>query len=242
MNCVFASTYLLVGIDNLNGVVPSDGFTNFLNCFFFSVQTFTTLGYGVINPSGILTNLLASFEAMTGLLSFALATGLLYGRFSKPSAKILFSDKAIIAPYKEGKGLMLRLVNQRANVLLEMEATVLLITGEKVNGEYKRQFSILDLEINKINFFPLSWTIVHPIDKKSPLWGKTLEDLHEASGELIVLIKGFDETFSQVVHQRHSYESSEILDDVRFKRAFHTSDQGDIFMNVHDIHNVEPVD
>ena len=206
VNLFFAVLYQLAGIENLSNASSSDGLQSFLNTFFFSVQTFATVGYGGIHPTGILSNMISSFESMTGILSFALATGLLYGRFSKPSAKIIFSDKAIITPFKDGKALMFRVANSRENILMEMEATAMITYLDKSNNNFTRKYFPLKLEIKFINFFPLPWTIVHPIDDDSPLNGKTAKDFEELEAELLIMVKGFDDSFSQHVITRSSFK------------------------------------
>ena len=187
-------------------------------------------------------NLISSFEALIGLMSFALATGLLYGRFSKPTAKIIFSKNAVIAPYKDGIALEFRIANQRDNILMEMEARILAVYLEKKNDQYIRKYYDLNLEMPFIYFFPLSWTIVHKIDNNSPLYGKTEEDLRNSEVEFLILIKAFDDTFSQHVHSRFSYRYDEVIWGARFKRAFHTNDIGDVVLELDMIDNYEKIE
>ncbi len=176
---------------------------------------------------------------MTGVLGFAFGAGLLYGRFSRPSARILFSANAIIAPYQGGRALMFRAVNVRPNAIMDLSATVLLMAvGE--DGDRKRSYIPLDLERPSVFFFPLTWTVVHPIDRKSPLYGRTASQLAAQSAEVLVLIKGFDDTFSQVVHARTSYRHDEILWGRRFVRAFNTDQKGDLVLDVNGVHDTEP--
>jgi len=214
---------------------------SFLNTFFFSVQTFATVGYGGIHPTGIFSNIIASLESMTGILSFALATGLLYGRFSKPSAKIIFSDKAIIAPFKEGQALMFRVANSRENILMEMEANAMLTYLDKGDSRFTRKYYPLKLEIKFIYFFPLPWTIVHPIDEDSPLYGKTTKDLQELEAELLIMVKGFDDSFSQHVITRSSYKYDEIDWDVKFVRAYTTDETGETIVDLEKVSEIEPI-
>jgi inward rectifier potassium channel len=241
VNLFFAILYQIAGIENLTNAAAQDGLQTFLNTFFFSVQTFATVGYGGIHPTGILSNIIASLESMTGILSFALATGLLYGRFSKPSAKILFSDKAIIAPFKEGKALMFRVANSRDNILMEMEANAMMTSLDKGDGRFTRKYFPLKLEIKFIYFFPLPWTIVHPIDEESPLYGKTAKDLEELEAELLIMIKGFDDSFSQHVISRSSYKYDEIEWDVKFIRAYTTDESGETIVDLEKVSQTEQV-
>jgi inward rectifier potassium channel len=204
----------------------------FANAFFFSVHTMTTVGYGNVYPEGIGANTISSLEAATGLMVFAIATGLLYGRFSKPSARILYSKSAIIAPYQDGTSLQFRIANARRNVLTNMQARVVLMTVDTSNGQLSRTFLDLPLERRSIYFFALTWTVVHPIDSASPLFGKTREDLARLSTELLILIEGFDDTFSQVVHSMYSYRHDEIVWGAKFIPAFKVDPKGDLVVEV----------
>src|ERR1700733_6451993 len=175
VNLIFASLYLMIGVQHLRGLESDMG--AFANAFFFSFHTLTTVGYGNVYPEGTLANTISSLEAATGLMVFAIATGLLYGRFSRPSARIIYSKSAIIAPYQDGTSLQFRITNARRNVLMNLDAHVLLMTVESSDGELRRSFVDLPLERSGVYFFALTWTIVHPIDSASPLFGKTREDL-----------------------------------------------------------------
>ena len=233
VNMVFACLYLMIGIEHLKGL-ESD-MSAFANAFFFSVHTMTTVGYGNVYPEGIGANTISSLEAATGLMVFAIATGLLYGRFSKPSARILYSKSAIIAPYQDGTSLQFRIANARRNVLTNMQARVVLMTVDTSNGQLSRTFLDLPLERRSIYFFALTWTVVHPIDSASPLFGKTREDLARLSTELLILIEGFDDTFSQVVHSMYSYRHDEIVWGAKFIPAFKVDPKGDLVVDVNRI-------
>ena len=241
VNVFFALLYQIAGIQNLSNAATGDGFQSFLNTFFFSVQTFATVGYGGIHPTGIFSNIIASLESMTGILSFALATGLLYGRFSKPSAKIIFSDKAIIAPFKEGKALMFRVANSRENILMEMEANAMMTLLDKSDNRFTRKYYPLKLEIKFIYFFPLPWTIVHPIDEESPLYNKTAKDLQELEAELLIMVKGFDDSFSQHVITRSSYKYDEIEWEAKFVRAYTTDETGETIVDLEKVSETESI-
>lgn len=241
VNLFFAILYQLAGIQNLSNAASQNEMESFLNTFFFSVQTFATVGYGGIHPTGIFSNIIASLESMTGILSFALATGLLYGRFSKPSAKIIFSDKAIITSFKEGKALMFRVANSRENILMEMEANAMLTYLDKGDNRFTRKYYPLKLEIKFIYFFPLPWTIVHPIDEDSPLYGKTAKDLQELEAELLIMVKGFDDSFSQHVITRSSYKYDEIDWDVKFVRAYITDETGETIVDLEKVSETAPI-
>ena len=240
VNLVFTALYTSAGLDNLAGATAPTRIESILNAFFFSVQTLTTVGYGAISPKGIATNAIASIEAMMGVLGFAFAAGLLYGRFSRPSARILFSDRAIIAPFRDGVSLQFRIANRRSNAIVNLEATVLLMTVEWVGGEHKRRYVQLELERPTVYFLPLTWTIVHPMNETSPLKGLTREQLAERSAELLVLITGFDDSFSQVVNARTSFRFDEIVWGVRFVPAFHADDRGELVLDLGKINDTTP--
>jgi inward rectifier potassium channel len=240
LNFLFAFLYYLVGVEDLAGI-DSNNLNNFLDAFFFSAQTLTTVGYGGMSPRGLLVNIISAFEAMSGLLCFALITGLFYGRFSRPSSRILFSRNALITPYHGITSLQFRIANQRQNALMEIEARVLLVQIEKEGNHYNRKYFELKLERNSVYFFPLTWTVVHPIDEESPFYGKSQEEIKKFEPEILILIKGFDDTFSQVVHSRFSYTVDEIIWNAKFIRAFNNEDNGNIIFNIKDIHNYEMV-
>jgi inward rectifier potassium channel len=239
VNIIFAWLYLLIGIQYLKGLESDMG--AFANAFFFSVHTLTTVGYGNVYPEGAWANTISSLEAATGLMVFAIATGLLYGRFSRPSARILYSDNAIIAPYQDGTSLQFRITNARRNVLMNMEARVLLMIVDNANGELKRSFLDLPLERPGIYFFALTWTIVHPIDSASPFFGKTREDLAALSAEILILIQGFDDTFSQQVHSRYSYRHDQFVWGAKFVPTFKVDAKGDLVVEVDRINEMKLV-
>jgi inward rectifier potassium channel len=179
---------------------------------------------------------------MVGFMSFSIATGLLYGRFSKPSAKIKYSKNILLAPYQDGYALMFRIVNMRQNVLMDMEAKVLLSTTRVRNGMFMNAYDRLNLDIDKIDFFPLNWTIVHPIDKDSPLYGKSMSEVIKLNPQVVVLIKGFDDSFSQVVHSRYSYTLREIVFNAKFKPAYTVYPDRSTHINIKDIDSFEKID
>jgi inward rectifier potassium channel len=236
VNIAFAAVYQAIGFDRLQGTEPEMG--QFVNAFFFSVHTLTTVGYGNVFPRGAWANSVAAIEAATGLMVFAVMTGLLYGRFSRPSARILFSKNALIAPYQDGTSVQFRITNARSNTLMNLEARVLLMTVVNKEGQLKRDFVDLELERRKVYFLPLTWTIVHPIDSTSPLYGKTTDDLAKTSTELLVLIQAFDDSFSQVVHSIYSYRYSEILWGAKFVQAFSVDPKGDLVLDLERVHEL----
>lgn len=208
VNLIFASVYSFIGVENLTGTKGMNSFEQFMEAFFFSAQTITTLGYGRVAPLGLPANIIAAIESLLGLLFFALATGLLYGRFSKPVSKIKYSEKAVIAPYKDTNGFMFRLVNPQKNELLDVEINVS-VSMKRENSEL-RNFRTLTLERNMVRFFPSMWTIVHPIKEDSPLYDLKEGDYFEKDFEFIAMLKAFDESSGQMVYSRSSYKPEEI--------------------------------
>lgn len=219
INIVFAFAYLACGHGALN--TPPTGMPEgaFLQAFFFSVETFGTIGYGNIYPIGTVPNFVMVVEALTGLLVLAMSTGLIFARFSRPTARIRFSRYAVIAPYRGITALMLRIVNERSNQIVEVDAQILFSRRAEDDGT-SRVFDELGLERRHVVFFPLAWTIVHPIDETSPLYGLTADDLRSVDAEFLVLLKGIDDTFSQTVHARSSYTAGELAWDAQFVSMF----------------------
>jgi inward rectifier potassium channel len=222
LNLVFALLFLACGPDALAGTAVHMLGGRFSQAFFFSIQTFATIGYGQIGPNGLAANLLVTSEALVGMMYQALATGLLFARFARPTAAIVFSRQAIIAPYAGMQSLQFRIANRRRrNEIIELEAQVLYTSFEpNERGQPVRRYRLLPLERNKVTFFPLSWTIVHPIDESSPLKGKSREELERDEAEILVLLTGVDETYEQTVHARTSYRADEIVWNARFQSVF----------------------
>lgn len=225
VNLIFASLYIMVGIEHLGGIEKTTPEQNFLDAFFFSLQTYTTVGYGRINPVGYLTSSIAAFEAFLGLMTFALATGLLYARFSKPNAYLKFSDNAVIAPYKDITALMFRFVPYRNNYLTDAEVKVSLAMKPEENGALTNKFFNLKLELSKINSLSLSWTVVHPIDESSPLYGFSEDDIKNTFMEVMAFVKAFDEAYSNTVVARTSYTNDEIIYGAKFKVMYHPDEK-----------------
>ena len=232
VNLLFALVFFELGPEHLRGAGATTEFGRFLNDFFFSTHTLTTVGYGNIVPVTVAANLVTSLEAIAGLMAVALGTGLLFGRFSRPSVRIAFSERALVAPYQDGSSFQVRIVNLRPNLLMELEANVVLMTVEGSGVERKRRYTELKLERNAIYFLPLTWTIVHPIDESSPLYGKSAEELERLQAEFVVLIKGFDDTFSQTVHARYSYRYDEMAWRAKFQPAFEFTSDGNMVLNL----------
>lgn len=231
-NTVFAVAYYLLGPHALSGIHGLSPGARFLDDFFFSAHTLSTVGYGNIVPQGTAASVLSAFEAWVGVLAFAVEAGLLYGRVSRPSARFGFSELALIAPYQQGQSLQFRVVNRRANSLMDVEARVMLMTVESQGGQMVRRYKLLKLEREQVMFLALTWTVVHPIDEESPFWGRTAADLNRLQAEVLILIKAYDDTFSQTVLGRHSYRHDELAWGARFAPAFSVDKHGDLVLEL----------
>ncbi|MFO0357157.1 MAG: ion channel [Sphingobacteriaceae bacterium] len=240
INIFFASIYFYLGADQFGGITSVSAADQYLDLIYFSSQTITTVGYGHVYPVGHLASTIASIQSLLGLMIFAIITGVLFGRFSRPKDALLYSDRILIAPYRDMTGLMFRVANKKQFELIENEAKVVLtIKNPETN---KREFYNLTLEIDRINFLALSWTIVHPIDEKSPIFGLSIEELNKRDVEVIILIKGVNDTFSSSVYSRHSYKASQFKEKAKFVPLKQDVDvRGKVIISVSDIHLHESV-
>ncbi|MEO6730275.1 MAG: ion channel [Ferruginibacter sp.] len=221
MNLIFACVYFAIGVEHLEGLRANSWLEEFGEAYFFSAQTFTTVGYGRISPHGFAASSVAALEALVGLLSFAIATGLFYGRFSRPKAYLRFSENAVLAPFKDGIALMMRVAPYKNNNLSEVEARVTAGLLIEENGKLNNKFFQMELEYSKINSLSLSWTIVHPINEESPFYKFSLQDFANADGEILLYIKAFDDMFSNTVIARSSYTLKEVVVGAKFIPMYH---------------------
>ena len=239
LNALFAIIYLGIGIEEIakpSGEILQD----FLNAFFFSSQTITTLGYGAMAPSGVGSGVVSSIEALMGLLMFSFITGLLYGRFSKPKASIRFSDSIILRDFNLTKAIMFRLVNNRKSIMINPKVNVTLSLSEKNNkGEFANTFYALKLEREQITYLPTTWTIVHEIDDESPFNKFSKEAINKQTGELLVMISYYDDSFNQEVHQLHSYILNDIKIDYKFTKAYYYNNEGKMVLDYKLLNNIE---
>ncbi len=211
INGLFALAYLIGG-DNIANARPG----SFTDSFFFSVQTFASIGYGAMTPKTFYANVLVAIEAWVELLSLAVITGLAFARFSKPKARVLFSKVAVIAPYQGVPTLMFRAANERRNQVLEAQMLVYL-TMDEVSKEGTRMRRIYDLSLTRSRTpnFRLTWTAMHPIDEQSPLYGLSQESLLQAQATFVVSLSGIDETVNQTIYDRHVYAAQDIRENYR---------------------------
>jgi inward rectifier potassium channel len=227
INVLFTGLYLLAGEKELQGFLSVTTWGKIKEIFFFSTETFTTVGYGRMNPVGWFAHVIAAAESLCGWLSFALVTGLLYGRFTRPKAYLAFSEHALISPYKDGIGLMFRLVPYKINHhLTDARVVVNIAFMEEEDNKPEFKFYQLNLERSRIDMLNMNWTVVHPIDAESPLLNFTEEDMHRSDLELYVQVTGFDHIFSSMVIQRTSYTYKEIVWGAKFKPMYHESTDG----------------
>jgi inward rectifier potassium channel len=227
INLLFTVLYLLAGDHQLQGFLETNEWGKIQEVFFFSTETFTTVGYGRINPIGLAAHIIAAFESLSGWVSFALVTGLIYGRFTRPRAYLAFSQHALISPYKDGIALMFRMVPYKMNHhLTDARVVVNIAFVEMENDKPQFKFYQLNLERSRIDTLNMNWTVVHPIDQESPLLNFTLEDMHRSDLELYVQVTGFDHIFSNMVMQRTSYTFKEIVWGAKFKPMYHESADG----------------
>jgi inward rectifier potassium channel len=241
-NIVFGALYASFGSAALVDTSAEPTANLFIRGFFFSVQTFATIGYGTIHPVGVVPNLLVTIESYYSLLANALITGLVFARFARPVARIIFSDVAVIAPYRGIEGLMFRMVNGRSSQLIEVEIKVLFARFVNENGKVVRRFDFLELERGKVTFLPLSLTVVHPIDDDSPLKGLTSDDYIRGDAELLILVTAIDETFAQTVHTRSSYKPDEIRCGYKFVNIYNDVADGEpISIDIRKLSEIEPV-
>jgi inward rectifier potassium channel len=228
INLLFAMGYFVGGEGMLNGAETTT-MSQFWNCFFFSIETFATIGFGALNPRSFSANWLMMFEAFSGLFCVAMATGLLFARFSRPNANILYSNNAVVAPFGDGRAFMFRMINLRTSQLIHVEAQIIFSKMEVEDSKRIRRYHTLPLERNKVTFFPLHWTVVHVIDEESPLYTMTKHDLEKSEAEFLILINAIDETYAQTVYSRSSYRHDEIVWGAKFKNMFDEREGKKIF-------------
>lgn len=242
INLLFASIYFAAGIEGLSGDHTTDITTQFLDAFYFSSQTLTTVGYGYHHPVSEFHSLLASFESFIGLMSFAMATGLLYGKFSKPRAGIVFSKKALISPYKESEnGLMIRLANAKGNQIINLSAKMMVSWVDPRSKGLARKYYLLKLEINTIDMLATSWNVVHPINEDSPLFNLNFKELDEREAEIIIQLQGYDESYSQEVYTRTSYKCNELVWGAKFNPIL-DHDDGQATLNMADLSSYKTIE
>lgn len=240
-NFIFATLYFIIGHENLRGAEGITTLEQYRDCFFFSVQTITTVGYGHLAPSGWWMNIIAAVESFLGLLVFALITGLLYARFSRPNVKLLVSKNLLISPYRDITAAIFRIANARHSQLIEAKVQAFMSYNKEQDGVTIRTFDALKLERNSINLLALSWNIVHPIDEESPFFSKEIEDFKNSSLEIMVFFKAFDETINQQVHHKFSFTYEDFIKGAKFVKMFKNETEGYINLELDKIDEYETV-
>jgi len=242
LNSFFACIYMWIGIEELS-IIPGGALENFINAFNFSAQTITTVGYGAISPKGIASGIISSIEALAGLMSFSFITGLLYGRFSKPKSSIRFSKSFVVRKFNGEKALMFRLTNKRKTIMIEPDIKITLTISElEKNGEFKRSFYELKLERDHVTYLPTMWTIVHVIDKDSPLYKYSNEELKKLKAYLYILFQYHEESYSQKLYKLHSYNFQELKTETSFKSSVKFSEKGKIILDHNLLDQTEHMD
>lgn len=239
LNVIFGTVYFSLGADAFKGLNTDTELQHFLYCIFFSTQTITTVGYGGIHPVSIASNLVAAIESFTGLLIFAVITGLIFARFSKAKLELLYSEFALLAPYKSDQtAFLFRFINKRKNELFDMTAQVTLTWVDKSKATHERRYKRLSLEIEKVAMFFANWTVCHPIDENSPFYGWTVEDYQKNDIEVIINISGYDDLFGQTVRSNKSYKWDELKHGAKFKPLYWMGEDGVIEMDITKINDL----
>jgi inward rectifier potassium channel len=234
-NTLFAILYL-IDPHGISGARPG----NFADAFFFSVETIGTIGYGVLAPRDLYANIVMTGENFFGLSFIAVATGVIFARVSRPTARVMFSKNALIAMHDGDLTFMFRAANERANRVLEAEVTVSITRDlTTVEGKTMRRFEQLNLVRSKSPLFALTWTVLHIIDETSPMYGVTEEILKNASGQILVVLSGMDETFAQRIHARHSYLPEDIVWNKHFADVIFEDDEGGRIVDYGRFHDLE---
>jgi inward rectifier potassium channel len=223
VNLFFACIYYSIGLENLGGLDSRTINGRFWEAFFFSAQTLSTVGYGHVYPTGFITNAIAATESLLGLLMFAVATGLLYGRFSKPKAYIMFSENAVFTPFRDSIALMFRMAPYKKHYLNDVEVKVTMGIRVNENGVERNEFFSLKLDISRANTLTLNWTLVHVVDEDSPFYELSKEDILQLQPELLVFVRGYDDEYSNTVIARTSYTHQEIIFGAKFKPMYYAA-------------------
>jgi inward rectifier potassium channel len=242
INVAFGAAFALCGADAIAGPGSEVVGGPLARAFFFSVETFATIGYGTLSPNGPLAHWLMTFEALVSVLAQALITGLFFARFARPTAAVTFSRRAVIAPFRDGKALMIRMANRRKNELIELKASLSFSYLDSSSGQPLRRYRPLVLDRAQVTFFPLAWTIVHPITTESPLWGLDASALQAQDAEILLLLSGIDDTFAATVHARTSYKPEQLDWNVRFTNIFNPPNaEGVMSLDISRLDETQPV-
>lgn len=224
LNLVFAGLYLLVGVEQIGNADLASLSGKWMTAMGMSLETLTTVGYGSLYPTTGMTWLVAGVEGVFGILGFSLIGAVIFARFARPTAQIAHSEVALVAPFKEGWSIQMRLANKRNTMLSQVDASLMLVLSDIDHGAGQLSYFNLPLQLDHVNYLPLSWTLVHPLGPDSPLAGMSVKDLEQRRAEMILTIRGVDEVYMQQVIARMSYRYDEIVWGGRFLRAFSAKD------------------
>ncbi len=241
MNLLFGSLYMLIGVENVGNADMTTLGSRWLGAIGMSIQTLTTVGYGSLYPDAPIAWVVAAIEGVFGILGFSLISAVIFARFARPNTRLAYSDTALIAPFKDGWAFMLRLANKRSTLLLEVEARLMLVMADVDDQGERLNYYNMKLQLERVNFMPLTWTVVHPITPESPLAGLSEKDLHQRRAEVILILKGIDEGYMQQVFTRHSYRYDEIAWGGRYVRAF-SAKNGAMQLDLEKLSEFTPID
>jgi inward rectifier potassium channel len=241
VDLLFALIYMGLGPEALHGTTASSTLGRFAESFFFSVHTSTTVGYGSLAPATTAANLVVAVEAFIGLAGFAVMAALLFARLSRPTADIRFSDHALVAPYRSGEAFMFRIANASRGDLADVSVRVMFSWLEGDGSSRRRRFETLELERRHITFFPMQWTVVHPIEPSSPLHGWDATRLEAARAEFLIQVVGTAETYAGEVRVRTSYVADEVIFNARFVSTLEETESGDASVDIRRISEIEQV-
>lgn len=238
VNILFAMAYLAGG-NGIENARPG----SFMDAFSFSVQTLATIGYGAMYPKSAYAHLLVTIEVWLGMLTTAMATGLMFARFSRPTARVLFSRVAVICPYRGAPTLMFRVANQRSSWIVEAQVRVSLLLPNEVTAEGHSIRRLCDLKLIRAQtpIMALTWSVMHPIDEESPLYGINAESFAQRDTQIIVTLTGLDDTLSQTIHTRHTYTPELIVWDMRFVDVVTTASDRTRQVDYTYFHDVTPL-
>jgi inward rectifier potassium channel len=236
VNAAFAGVYLALG-NAIENARPG----NFWDAFFFSVQTMATIGYGRMAPRTVGANALVASEALVGMMGLAVVTGLVFAKFSRPTARVIFSRVAVVSPYDKVPSLMFRMANERANQIVDARVHVVLVRNEQTaEGETVRRVHDLALRRSRSALFALTWTAIHPVTPQSPLFGEDAGSMAEREADIVVSLTGYDETLAQTVHARHAYAPEQVVWGVRFRDILVRLPNGIRAIDYRRFHDVAP--
>jgi inward rectifier potassium channel len=237
INVTFAFLYFALGVQP----APSTGMERFKECFFFSVETMTAIEYGRIGPSPAIIYVLMTLQALLGILTLATITGLFYARFSRPTARLIFSNKAIIGLHNGQRSFYFRVANERLNQISEARMTLTLTKNAiSQEGEHTRKFFDLKLERDYTPLFALSWTVRHAITEDSPLFGMNEKEMNKTQIGIMASLTGIDDTFAQPIIARHVYTYDDIVYNKKFKDIIIWSDKK-VHIDLKGIHDLYEV-